>query len=97
MPFPYYELPEFPWPENLKIKFSSIGLPPAATVQEYVEEYAAKFKLLQSITFSSKVTQIDRLPGEPQIFFKPAAPRLACHCCMPAASLHAFKHILANA
>ena len=72
VPYWLYELPEYPWPSHLKATASAKGLVPAESVQTYLEEYAAKFSLLEYIQFSSEVTLISQSTGK---FDCPALPK----------------------
>ena len=37
VPYPYYEFPEFPWPEALRQKYKDAMTPPAQAVQQYIQ------------------------------------------------------------
>ena len=58
-----YQLPEFPWPEQLRATFSWDGLPPAASVAEYLEAYALKFKLRSAIRLGHEVMSLQDMQG----------------------------------
>ena len=64
VPYWFYTLPEFDWPEAQKAQCPANGLMPAEAVQQYLEEYTAHFNLSQRIHFSTEVTSIDQAQGE---------------------------------
>ncbi|KAK9813723.1 hypothetical protein WJX73_005390 [Symbiochloris irregularis] len=57
-----YQFPEYPFPAHLSATFTWDGLVPATTVQQYSEDYANDFSLLEHIRFRTTVVGLAR-PG----------------------------------
>ena len=69
----WYELPEFPWPAELRRSSGEGAYPSGGSIQAYLRAYAARFDLLAAAQTRTRVTSVEHEPDGWRVTVLPTA------------------------